>query len=180
MPNRCLTTRSLTLEPCSPEQLRSLAEGPAAFAASFGRTVADGCLDFQDGFRLCLARLTSGEPDAEWWAPYLFVHSLDNTVMGLGGFKGPPNAQKSVEFGYAVAPTYQNRGFATEAAAALIADAFETDGIETVCAHTLSEVNASTRVLSKCGMRQVAEIIDPEDGKIWRWEKTKAEHVGPA
>lgn len=37
-------------------------------------------------------------------------------------------------------------------------------------AHTLPEVNASTRVLEKCGFRHAAEIHDPVDGPVWRWE----------
>jgi RimJ/RimL family protein N-acetyltransferase len=32
-------------------------------------------------------------------------------------------------------------------------------------------MNASARVLAKCGFRRVGEVIDPEDGLVWRWEK---------
>ena len=35
------------------------------------------------------------------------------------------------------------------------------------------EANASTRVLTKCGFRHVGEVMDPEDGLVWRWEKHK-------
>lgn len=40
-----------------------------------------------------------------------------------------------------------------------------------VRAHALPEPNASTRVLTKCGFRFLGEVIDPEDGLVWRWEK---------
>ncbi|MGH7631966.1 MAG: hypothetical protein ACREOF_21740 [Gemmatimonadales bacterium] len=30
--------------------------------------------------------------------------------------------------------------------------------------------NASARVLEKLGFRRLGEVIDPEDGPVWRWE----------
>jgi RimJ/RimL family protein N-acetyltransferase len=69
-----------------------------------------------------------------------------------------------------MAPSYQGRGFATSAARQLIEIAFASGLVDCVYAHTLAEFNASTRVLQKCGMTRVAETIDPEDGRVWRWE----------
>ena len=42
--------------------------------------------------------------------------------------------------------------------------------VRRIIAHTLPETNASTRVLEKAGMTFVGEVIDPEDGRVWRWE----------
>jgi ribosomal-protein-alanine N-acetyltransferase len=42
--------------------------------------------------------------------------------------------------------------------------------VQLVRAHTLPEVNASTRVLLKCGFRHVGTVVDPDDGPVWRWE----------
>jgi RimJ/RimL family protein N-acetyltransferase len=75
------------------------------------------------------------------------------------------------EIAYGVNPEYQGKGYATEAAAALVSYALGTGQARVVRAHTLPEPNASTRVLSKCGFRQVGEVIDPEDGLVWRWER---------
>jgi RimJ/RimL family protein N-acetyltransferase len=55
-----------------------------------------------------------------------------------------------------------------------IAYAFGISEVRVVRAHTLPEENASTRVLAKCGFRQVGEMVDPEDGLVWRWEKRRA------
>ncbi len=41
-------------------------------------------------------------------------------------------------------------------------------------AHTLPENNASAHVLKKCGFDFVGEVVDPEDGRIWRWERAVA------
>jgi RimJ/RimL family protein N-acetyltransferase len=40
-------------------------------------------------------------------------------------------------------------------------------------AHPLPAANASTRVLGKCGFEPKGEVIDSEDGRVWRWEKTR-------
>jgi len=33
-------------------------------------------------------------------------------------------------------------------------------------------VNASTRVLEKCGFRKIANTVDPENNlPVWRWKK---------
>jgi RimJ/RimL family protein N-acetyltransferase len=42
--------------------------------------------------------------------------------------------------------------------------------VRRVIAHTLPETNASTRVLEKVGMTFVGEVMDPEDGRVWRWQ----------
>jgi hypothetical protein len=35
----------------------------------------------------------------------------------------------------------------------------------------MPEINASARVLEKSGFQKTGEIIDPEDGPVWRWER---------
>ena len=39
-----------------------------------------------------------------------------------------------------------------------------------VIAHTLAETSPSTSVLERCGFSKVDELVDPDDGPIWRWE----------
>jgi len=43
-------------------------------------------------------------------------------------------------------------------------------GLRVVTAHTLAEENASTKVLQRCGFTRTAELIDPDEGPVWRWE----------
>jgi hypothetical protein len=38
-------------------------------------------------------------------------------------------------------------------------------------AHTLPEENASTRALRRNGFLFAGEVMDPEDGLVWRWER---------
>lgn len=45
----------------------------------------------------------------------------------------------------------------------------ESSGIK-IKAHTLPSENPSVKVLHKCGFQFISEVIDPEDGLIWKWE----------
>jgi RimJ/RimL family protein N-acetyltransferase len=106
-----------------------------------------------------------------WVLGFTLVHRVTNARVGSGGFKGPPDADGMVEISYGVAPEHQGKGYATEAAEALVAYAFRNGQVRVVRAHTLPENEASKRVLEKCGFRFVGEVHDPEDGLVWRWEK---------
>lgn len=75
-----------------------------------------------------------------------------------------------VEIAYGTVPSFEGRGYATEAAMALVRFARETADVTLIRAHTLPETNASTSVLTKCGFRHTDDVIDPEDGPVWRWE----------
>jgi ribosomal-protein-alanine N-acetyltransferase len=94
-------------------------------------------------------------------------------VVGSAGFKGPPDSSGTVEIAYGIASSIEGQGYATEAAATLVAFAFAAPLVELVRAHTLPAANASTRVLIKCGFRQVDSIVDPDDGPVWRWERRR-------
>jgi RimJ/RimL family protein N-acetyltransferase len=77
-----------------------------------------------------------------------------------------------VEIAYGIHPEHRGKGFATEAAGALTDFAF-AQNVCIVRAHTLPEENASTHVLTKCRFQRVGEVIDAEDGLVWRWERRR-------
>lgn len=118
-----------------------------------------------------LARLDAATVPDVWTHGFSLVHTESGAKIGDCGFKGPPDADGVVEIAYGVAPDHQGKGYATEAAAALTSYAFSSGRVRVVCAHTLPTPNASTRVLTKCGFKHLGEVIDPEDGLVWRWEK---------
>lgn len=118
-----------------------------------------------------LALLDGSSPADPWIHGFVLVHRTDGSVVGRCGFKGPPSADGVVEIAYGVDPQHQGKGYATEAAAALMSFAFASGQVRVARAHTLPEFNASTRVLAKCGFRRVGEVNDPDDGLVWRWEK---------
>jgi ribosomal-protein-alanine N-acetyltransferase len=118
-----------------------------------------------------LARLSDSAEANPWVHGFLMVQSSSGNTVGHCGFKGPPGADGVVEIAYGVQPEYEGMGFATEAAEALTRFAFNNPQVRKVIAHTLPQVNASARILTKCGFTKIGEVIDPEDGLVWRWEK---------
>jgi RimJ/RimL family protein N-acetyltransferase len=118
-----------------------------------------------------LARLHASTSADPWTHGFSLADRETGIAIGKCGFKGPPAADGVVEIAYGVHPDHQGRGYATEAAEALVSYAFGDSRVRVVRAHTLPEPSASTRVLIKCGFCYVGEVIDPEDGLVWRWEK---------
>jgi [ribosomal protein S5]-alanine N-acetyltransferase len=118
-----------------------------------------------------LARLRASTADDPWTHGFSMVDRDDGRVIGSCGYKGPPGADGVVEIAYGVDPAHRGRGYATEAARALVAFAFGSGSVRLVLAHTLPESNASTAVLRKCGFTWVGEVVDPENGLVWRWNK---------
>ena len=115
-----------------------------------------------------LASATTADP---WILGFKMTARESQESIGQCGFKGPPNKDGIVEIAYCVEPKHEGQGFATEAANALVEFAFNFDNVKLIIAHTLPEANASTRVLTKCGFDNVGQVIDPDDGPVWRWEK---------
>ena len=118
-----------------------------------------------------LARVHNSTSADPWTHGFTILRRDDDAVVGKGGFKGPPSEEGLVEIAYGVDPDHQGKGYATEVAAALTAFAFSSAKVRMVQAHTRPEANASTRVLTKCGFLRIGEVMDPEDGLVWRWEK---------
>jgi [ribosomal protein S5]-alanine N-acetyltransferase len=118
-----------------------------------------------------IARMRATPTPSPWTHFFAMVERATGEVVGSCGFKGAPTADGVVEIAYAVEPDRQRRGYAREAAAALVGYALQQDQVRTVRAHTLPEPNASTRVLTACGFQRVGEVMDPEDGLVWRWDR---------
>jgi RimJ/RimL family protein N-acetyltransferase len=122
-----------------------------------------------------LALLDSAVDADPWILGFSMVLRDGNISIGQCGFKGPPTPDGMVEIAYGVEPNKQGNGYATEAAEALTCYAFQNKEVRLVRAHTLPEANASTRVLTKCGFQHLGEVIDPDDGLMWRWERCREE-----
>jgi [ribosomal protein S5]-alanine N-acetyltransferase len=131
-----------------------------------------------------LDEATRAQFSADWWAKFRasgfedpWVHGFNLVIaggiaVGLGSFKGPP-VDGAVEIAYAVVPEQQGKGYATAAARALVEYAFRNAEVNKVLAHTLPDGVASQRVLRKAGFAHVGEVVDPDDGLVWRFEITR-------
>jgi len=120
-----------------------------------------------------LARLHASTSPDPWVHGFSMVHLDTGITVGQCSFKGPPDTDGVVEIAYGVASDQECKGYATQAARALVAYAFSIDQVNRVRAHTLPTSIASKRVLAKCGFQYVGEINDPEDGLVCRFETTR-------
>ena len=172
-----MKTKNLRLIPHAPEHLRAIIEGVELYEKCFGFRPANGLRELIVSGEVSpeyLARLQTTTASDPWTHGFALLHEADQIVIGMGGFKGPPDADGVAEIAYGIAPDYQGKGYATEASLALVDYALRSGRVRIARAHTLPTSNASMRVLTKCGFENVGEVMDPEDGLVWRWEK----HLG--
>lgn len=94
------------------------------------------------------AFLTMLERDPE--KPILAV-TLDNAVIGAVGLELEPLHDRA-ELGYWIGRPYWNKGYATEAARAMIALGFTRLALNKIVAHHFTRNPASGRVLEKAGL----------------------------
>ena len=169
-----IETARLLLQPYTPEQLLALLEQPERFETLAGFPAAAGLresLGSDEVSPVWLASLRTLRGPDPWRLGFAVVHRGSRSIIGGVGFKGPPDPEGMVEVAYGVTPGFEGRGYATEAAAAAVTWAFDSGLVQRVRAHTLPTVNTSTRVLTKCGFQHHGEVVDPDDGPVWRWER---------
>jgi len=176
-----IRTRRLSLVPLLEEALAALVAGDRPEAARLqGVELPDGFLapDGSDDFflRVQLERVRA-DPDHRDWCGRLMIRLADGAVVGRCGFHGPPWAVGRAEIGYTVLPEFRGQGFATEAAAALVAWAWE-QGEQTVFATVAPANLASLAVARKLGFVETGSQIDDIDGLELVFELTQRAQAG--
>lgn len=171
-PHEMIQTERLFLVPASLELLAAAARNDEASLSALlgGVGIAEQWSHFPEAMDWMHRYLLDHPGETDWWS-YFIVHKTDVRLIGTAGYKGPPDPAGTVEIGYEIADAYQGKGFATEAAAALIEHAGRQGGVMAVQAHTLAEENASVALLRKLGFKFMEEKIDLQDGRIWLWQK---------
>ena len=168
-----IETTRLRLFVAAPQHSLALIEGVPQFEKLTGLRAGAGLREFLVGTEVSpewIKKLRDAQSPDPWIHGFEVVERGGDLVVGFAGFKGAPNANGEVEIAYGIVPDRQNRGYATEAAGALVKFALASGKVRLVLAHTLPETNASTKVLSKCGFHHAGAITDPVDGLVWRWE----------
>ncbi len=109
----------------------------------------------------------SRDPAAQRWLVRALVRRRDGEMIGHAGFHGPPGtgglAPGKAELGYTVFPAYRGRGYATEAAVALM-DWAEGEGIRRFVASVAPGNDPSLAIVRTLGFVQTGEQWDEEDG----------------
>jgi RimJ/RimL family protein N-acetyltransferase len=167
-----LHTNRLRLVAVERAHKAALCHSRADLARLLGLQLPDGWPAFPQAFQLP----AQGETDSgRAWPGFFFLDAAGHSLVGNGGFKGCPDADGHVHIGYEIAPALRNKGYATEAAGALLAYAFVHETVSAVAADTLAERNASNAVLRKLGMRFAGEHSHGQTGKVWRWRITRTQ-----
>src|SRR5262249_3603798 len=117
------------------------------------------------GFLPTYARQLEEDQSLLGWGIWLVVQMTEGILIGDVGFKGKPDRQGAVEIGYSIVHGHRRRGYATEAAEALIQWAFRQPGVEPVRAECERQNVPSIHVLAKLGMPQTTSTSD-----LVRWE----------
>jgi len=165
------------LIPADVAVLDAAIEGHRALACAIGCEVPADWNVFPEALR-AIRDAVATDPASGRWGTRLFVLDEPPTLVGWGGFKGPPR-EGVVEVGYAVAPSWERRGLATAAVGELVGEAFSAPEVRTVVAHTVAEPGPSPRVLKKAGFSLEAEVPDDEAGTAWRFRLDRPERPRP-
>lgn len=169
-----IRTRRLELRPAGSAELEADLAGPEALGRALGVTVPAGWppeLYDEAAVRwtLDMVRGAGGETP---WGMYYIVLSDSSTAVGVCGYKGPPDAEGTVEVGYSIVADHRRQGYATEATSGLMLRAFADPSVHRIVAETLPELTASIGVLEKLGFRFAG--AGSEAGVV-RYEFTRAD-----
>lgn len=163
-----IRTVRLTLIPATPEILRAELETPAALAAALGLDVpASWPPEYydRDAVAWVLKMLEQNRFPSDWGCYYIgeTLTAEPMRLIGVGGFKGAPDATGTVEIGYGVVPEFRRRGYAREAVEAWIEWAFSDARVSHVIAHTLRHLTPSIGVLESTGFRYARDGGDANE-----------------
>jgi RimJ/RimL family protein N-acetyltransferase len=98
-----------------------------------------------------IEKLRAARGPDPWEFGYTVLLAESRQAIGGVSFKGPPGHDGVVEVAYGI----------------------DDPRVCIVCAHTAPGAAASSRVLEKCGFTRVADVLDPEDGLVWRFERAR-------
>ncbi len=113
-----------------------------------------------------LRRQAAASRNAECFGVWVIIERDSGSVVGDIGFHGPPDDAGTIEVGYSVIPDSRRRGYATEAASALVVWALSQPSVHLIVAGCDPNNVPSIRTLERVGFRRTGEA----NGEIrWRY-----------
>ena len=162
-----LETDRLSLVPVTVEFIDALSERDNA-EQLIGASVPDDWPDEElDGLLSLYAGWLRDDASVLGYGPWVAIGRDEGAVVGSAGFIGKPDNEATIELGFGTHGDYRNRGYASEAARALVDWGLDQPGVERVIAKCDPGNLPSVRVLEKIGMRRSGEA----DGQLL-WEVT--------
>ena len=160
-PDWPLETARLTLRPYVEgdfEAVHAMRSDPEVVRWLYGEVLSE------DETRDLLARrmaLTAWAAEGDWLSAAI-VERESGTTVGDLAFHWVSERDKTAEVGFILDPRHQGKGYATEAARALLDWVFTSAGFHRVIGRTEARNTASARVLEKLGMRLEARFVENE------------------
>jgi len=138
-----------------------LGEAPAIDALS----LPPGGVDQPEVLRMLRGMAAGLQPLKASW---LIAH--DGEIVGLCSIKRPPE-DGVAEIGFGIAAGRRNRGYATQAIGAMLAQLATLSTLRVVVATTALDNIASQKALQRNGFVESGRAHDPDDGEliVWRY-----------
>ena len=166
-----LETEHLTLRPLPAEAAAALPRDRAEAARILGAKLEpDWPLDDIAGN---LRLQATAPPGDELYGVWAVIERETGLVVGEIGFEGHP-AVGTVETFFSVVPSRRRRGYASEAARALVGWAFQQPGVVHVHARCQPQNFASIATLERAGFH-----LTREDDGLLHWRATNPTHPEP-
>jgi ribosomal-protein-alanine N-acetyltransferase len=168
-----IATRRLELVSMPPALLGALLGHRRADAARMlGAAIPAWWPDAEDLAFLRIRRddLRDDPAARQWLARAVVRRGAEREMIGHAGFHGRPaphprSGLRVVELGYAIFPDHRGRGYAREAAHALIDWARTTQGIRAFRACVAPDNAASLAIVRRLGFAETGERWDERDGR---------------
>ena len=104
------------------------------------------------------------------WRIRVIVERASNTVIGSINLKGPPDDGGDVEIGWGLNEGSRGKGYATEAATAVVQWAFQQPGVCSVSATVPDDHASSQRVAQRLGLTRTEATR--RSLPVWKRERT--------
>ena len=161
----------LDLIALSPDFLRASINGDLETASQLiNLVIPPDWLEAKWLMEMRLAKMREN-PALEPWLLRAVGLRQTGTMIGFIGFHTLPGAdylnsyaRDSVEFGYTIFPDYRGKGYASEAAQALMDWATREHNVTRFVVSISPTNEPSLRIAKKFGFHKVGTVTDPEDG----------------
>ena len=142
-----ISTARLELVAITPESVLSEQAGDGRLGEILGCRVTEEwpLEDWEPHVLVWLLNRFAEDPSSGAWGRYILLRQDGATPVLIGTVGAIP------EFGYGIVPSFRRRGYALEAAQAMIALVEERGEVTQLIAHTYPELAGSIRILELCG-----------------------------
>ena len=159
-------SQGIRLLALSEAAMQALADGNVAEASAAAGTPLGSYIASEDCrwlWRIRISQIRNNRHDASWVARAV-IDSATGTVVGHGGFHGPPDDRGMVECAYTIDPAFRRRGYARQTLAEILRWASGEPDVRVVRATIAPHNEASLRTIARFDFEQVGEQWDEEDG----------------